>query len=232
MNVLITGASQGLGYAMAHYFAQQNWNVAICARNNQKIMELKNELETKYKINVFAKSVDLTNTNETQHFAVELLAQFNNIDVLINNAGSFVQGNITQNNLGELTHMIEANLYSAFNMTTALIPQFINQKKGHIFMLGSVAGLQAYHNGGSYSIAKHALHGYAANLRIELMQHQIKVTNIVPGATYTPSWDGSGVEKNRIMESNDIAKIIYAATQLSPQACPEQIVLRPQLGDL
>ena len=104
--------------------------------------------------------------------------------------------------------------------------------KGHIFNICSIASLQAYPNGGSYSISKYALLGFSANLRLELKDKGIKVTAVCPGATYTNSWKGSGVSEERIMEADDIAKMIYAATQLSPQAVVEDIVLRPQLGDL
>jgi short-subunit dehydrogenase len=108
----------------------------------------------------------------------------------------------------------------------------IKAKKGHIFNICSIASLQAYPQGGSYSISKYALLGFSTNLRLELKDKGIKVTAVCPGATYTNSWKGSGVPEDRIMEADDIAKMIYAATQLSPQAVVEDIVLRPQLGDL
>ncbi|HTL10732.1 MAG TPA: SDR family NAD(P)-dependent oxidoreductase, partial [Chitinophagaceae bacterium] len=82
------------------------------------------------------------------------------------------------------------------------------------------------------SISKFALLGFSKNLREELKPHQVKVTTVLPGAAYTDSWSGSGIDPARIMEAADIAKMIYAAAQLSPQACVEEIVLRPQLGDL
>jgi short-subunit dehydrogenase len=103
---------------------------------------------------------------------------------------------------------------------------------GHVFNICSIASLQAYTHGGSYSISKYALDGFSKNLREELKNKGIKVTCVYPGATYTNSWAGSGVEPSRIMESNDIAKMILAAAHLSPQAVVEVIVMRPLLGDL
>jgi len=108
----------------------------------------------------------------------------------------------------------------------------IKAGSGHIFNICSIASLQAYSFGGSYSISKYALEGFSKNLREELKDKGIKVTGVYPGATYTNSWAGSGVEPSRIMESNDIAKMIIAAAHLSPQAVVEDIVMRPQLGDL
>jgi short-subunit dehydrogenase len=103
---------------------------------------------------------------------------------------------------------------------------------GHIFNICSIASLAAYENGGAYSISKFALLGFSKNLRLELKDSGIKVTAVCPGAVFTNSWAGSGVDPKRIMDANDIAKMIYAATQLSAQAVVEDIVMRPQLGDL
>jgi NADP-dependent 3-hydroxy acid dehydrogenase YdfG len=98
--------------------------------------------------------------------------------------------------------------------------------------MSSIAGLKAYPGGGSYSISKFALRGFSMNLRDELKEHNIKVTTVYPGAAYTDSWASSGIRKDRFMEAGDIAKMIFASSQLSPQACVEDLVLRPQLGDI
>jgi len=124
------------------------------------------------------------------------------------------------------------NLYSAYHLTRTLLPAMIARKAGHIFNMCSVASLKAYPNGGAYSISKFALAGFSANLREEMKAFGIKVTTVYPGAAYTDSWAGSGVDPQRIMEAGDIADMILAAARLSPQATVEEIILRPQLGDL
>ena len=96
----------------------------------------------------------------------------------------------------------------------------------------SIASLQAYHNGGAYSISKFALYGFSKNLREEMKAYNIKVTSVLPGAALTDSWIDSGISADRIMEAGDIAKMILASSKLSPQACVEEIIMRPQLGDL
>jgi short-subunit dehydrogenase len=108
----------------------------------------------------------------------------------------------------------------------------MKQKKGHIFNLCSIASIAAYKNGGAYSISKFALYGFSKNLREELKAYNIKVTAVLPGAAYTDSWSGSGIDPKRIMEAKDVADMIWAASQLSPQACVEDILMRPQHGDL
>ena len=108
----------------------------------------------------------------------------------------------------------------------------MKRKAGHIFNMCSIASLHAYSNGGSYSISKYALMGFSKNLREEMKPFNIKVTAVYPGAVYTSSWEGSNVLPSRIMEVNDIAEMVYAASLLSPKACVEDIVIRPFLGDL
>ena len=108
----------------------------------------------------------------------------------------------------------------------------IAAKRGHIFTICSIASLHAYANGGSYSISKFALLGFSKNLREELKPYGIKVTAVCPGATMSASWDGFEVDPKRIMEADDVAKMVYAASQLSPMAVVEDIIMRPQFGDL
>ena len=108
----------------------------------------------------------------------------------------------------------------------------LRDRSGHIFTLCSIASLAAYPGGGSYSISKFALLGFTRNLRHELKTKGIKVTAVIPGAVYTDSWKDSGIEEGRIMEAEDIARLIFATSQLSPQAVVEELVIRPQLGDL
>jgi short-subunit dehydrogenase len=108
----------------------------------------------------------------------------------------------------------------------------MERKQGHIFNICSIASLKAYKYGGSYSITKYAMAGLSANLRDEMRKFGVKVTSVFPGAAYTASWDSSDVSPDRIMTANDIAEMIYTSANLSPQACVEEIVIRPQLGDL
>jgi NADP-dependent 3-hydroxy acid dehydrogenase YdfG len=183
-------------------------------------------------IHIKALPVDLSDKDQVVNFGKWILAQHSQIDVLVNNAGSFLPGNISEEEDGVFEEMMNVNLASAYHLTRVLLPKLIIQTKGHIFNICSIAALQAYPNGGSYSISKYAMKGFNDNLRFELKNYGIKVTGVYPGAVFTHSWEGSGISKQRIMEANDIADMIYAASDLSPQACVEEIVVRPQLGDL
>lgn len=233
MNVVITGASKGFGRAIAEKFASGGHHLYICSRNEPALFQTVDELMAKFpEIKVNAKAFDLSIKEQAMGFANWILEFEMPIDVLINNAGLFLPGSVHNEQQGFLEKMIEVNLYSAYHLTRVLIPKMVAQQSGHIFNMCSIASLQAYHNGGAYSISKFALAGFSKNLREEMKPYGVKVTTVYPGAAYTHSWSGSGVDPKRIMEASDIAEMIYAASQLSPQACVEEILLRPQLGDL
>ena len=150
----------------------------------------------------------------------------------MNNAGVFLPGALGEEAEGGLEQMINTNLYSAYHLTRAILPAMLPQKKGHIFNMCSIASKIAYPNGGSYSISKFALLGFSKVLREELKEEGIKVTAILPGATWSNSWAGVELPESRLMQANDIAIAVVAALKMSPSAVVEDIVIRPQLGYL
>ena len=231
-NIVITGGSKGMGKAMGEKFAAAKNNIFICSRNKKELSKTAGEINEKYAGSVEYFSADLSVKNEVLNFADWLLKKNIPIDVLINNAGSFVPGSVYNEPDGNLEKMMDVNLFSAYHLTRALLPNMMKNKSGHIFNISSIAALKAYNNGGSYSISKFAMMGFSINLREEMKPFNIKVTTVYPGAVYTSSWEGAGVLPERIMEVDDIANMIFAASCLSPQACVEDIVIRPLLGDL
>ena len=232
MNVIITGASKGIGLAITEQFATAGNTLFICSRNAKELYDTMERLQTKYpQCTIKAKVVDMRNKEEAKEFGVWSL-ESGIPDILVNNAGQFLPGSLHDEEEGRLEQMIEVNLYSAYHLTRTVLPAMISAKSGHIFNICSIASLHAYANGGSYSISKFALLGFSKNLREELKPHHIKVTAVCPGATMSSSWDGFAVDPQRIMEADDVARMIYTASQLSPMADVEDIVMRPQLGDL
>ena len=232
MNIVITGGSKGMGKAMAEKFAATKNNIFICSRSEEQLAETAKELKEKYESRVEYFPADLSKKDEVLRFAKWLSEKNVQTDILINNAGQFVPGSIYNEPEGNLDQMIDINLYSAYHLTRALLPQMMKNKSGHIFNICSIAALKAYDNGGSYSISKYALMGFSKNLREEMKPFNIKVTAVYPGAVYTSSWEGADIQPGRIMEVDDIANMVFAASFLSPQACVEDIVVRPLLGDL
>lgn len=233
MNAVITGASRGIGKATARIFALHGYNLYLTSKNEQTLLQTMEELKKDFpNVSIDGKAFDLGNKQQAQLFGEWVDSTADSIDVLVNNAGNFIQGNVSDEPDGALEEMIQVNLYSAYHLTRTVLPKMKRAQSGHIFTLCSIASLAAYPGGGAYSISKFALLGFTKNLRSELQPHGIKVTAVIPGAAYTDSWKGSGVSAQRLMEADDIARVIYHTTLLSPQAVVEEITIRPQLGDL
>ncbi len=232
MNIIITGASRGMGKAMAMRFAKDGNTLFLCARTESHLKDVKQEISENHPgatVHVFP--ADLTQKQAVLDFAKFCLTQ-GVPDILINNAGTYAPGNCYDEPEGTLEFMLDINLFSAYYLTRALIPEMMKNKCGHIFNFCSIASLKAYKGGGGYGISKFALHGFNLNLRDEMKPHGIKVTGIYPGAVLTDTWGDFDNSNKRIMEANDIVEMVYACTKLSPQAVVEEIIIRPQLGDL
>lgn len=227
MNIVITGASRGIGKAIAEKFLSENHIVLICSSNETKLAELKIQFPS-----IITFVCDVSKKNEVVAFADFVLQNFESIDVLINNAGVFLPGKVHDEEDGILEKTMQTNLYSAYYLTQKLVPSMIANRNGYIFNMCSVASIKAYPNGGSYSVSKFALLGFSKCLREELKEYNIKVTSILPGATLTDSWSGTDLPESRFSKSEDIADLIYSITQLSAFSVVEDLVIRPQLGDI
>lgn len=237
-NVVITGASKGIGYSIAAAFAGAGESLYLCARNEVTLYDAVTELQARYPHAIVkARPCDVSKKEAVHAFGEWIQDEVRQtdsgrIDILVNNAGVFTPGSIYNEADGLLETLIETNLYSAYYLTRQLVPQMIEAGEGHIFNMCSIASINAYKNGGSYSISKYALLGFSKNLREALKPHGVKVTAIFPGAVLTDSWGDFDNSTKRIMESGDIATMIVASAKLSQQAVVEDIVMRPLLGDL
>ena len=230
---IVTGASQGIGKAIAEKLLENGFSIAIGARSKDKLLALQSKWNERYPTaSILAIDADLSRQEDVSLFADSVLSTFPQIDMLVNNAGTYLPGLLASEPDGLLEKMITTNLYSAYRLTRKVLPAMKETGTGHIFNMCSVASLRAYANGGAYSISKYALLGFSDNLREELRGHNIKVTSICPGATYSPSWEGSGIDPQRIMEVGDIASSLWNAWTLSPQANVDTIIMRPVKGDL
>jgi len=230
--VLVTGASQGIGAAIALRFAQErNVRLAVVARNTGALKQVADDCR---QLGADARffQCDLTKEREVAQFAENLEADMGTPGVIVNNAGSFQPGSVESTSPTDFRHQIESNLLSAFYVTHAFLPTMVRRKSGHIFFLASVASIKGYPAGAAYCAAKHGLLGLARALREETREVGIRVTSVMPGATYTKSWAGTGLPENRFIPPEDVARTIVDAYHLSSRSVIEEILLRPQLGDL
>ena len=153
-------------------------------------------------------------------------------DVLINNAGVFQPGSLLETSLTSFKYQVDVNLTSAFMVTQGFLKSMIDKGKGTIFYMGSVASIKAYAGGAAYCTAKHGLLGLARSVREETRDKGIRVTILLPGATLTPSWDGIDLPEERFMPATDIAKAVRDIYLMSDRTVVEEVVLRPQEGDI
>ncbi|RYZ25056.1 MAG: SDR family oxidoreductase, partial [Sphingobacteriales bacterium] len=231
-NAVITGATHGIGKAVAERFLREGWAVAVCARNQTDLLQLEADWKSKFPdATNLCVQADLSKKEEVLSFAGRVLGAMTEIHVLVNNAGLFFPGKLAVEPEGHLETLMAVNVYSAYHLTRQLLPA-VKTTRGHIFNMCSVASLQAYENGGAYSITKYALQGFSDNLRQELMSDEVKVTSILPGATWSRSWSSSGIPEERLMKAEDVAEMIWAAHSLSARANVETIVMRPVAGDI
>jgi short-subunit dehydrogenase len=229
---VVTGGTKGIGRAIVDKFASQGFDIATCARSEGDLSKLSDDVQKQFGVKVHAFPADMSEKNQVNNFVASVLSLKRPVDVLINNAGYFIPGRVVDEPEGVLENMMNTNLYSAYRVTRGFAEHLKTKKTGHIFNICSIASLMAYPNGGSYTISKFALLGFSKVLREELKPFGIRVSSILPGATYTASWEGANLPEDRLMKAQDVADTVYAAYALSGRSVVEEILIRPMLGDL
>jgi short-subunit dehydrogenase len=230
---VITGATKGLGRSIASIFAQNGFDLCVCARTEADLDAMAQDWAQQFpeqKLHTFA--ADVSKKPEVLEFGAFIRDTWPKLDVLINNAGVFLPGKISEEQEGTLETQLETNLYSAYHLTRSILPLLTNEGHGHVFNMCSIASFMAYPNGGSYSISKFALLGFTKVLREEMKPKGVKVTAIMPGAAWSDSWQGADFPFERLMQASDVAKAIWGCYDMSDAAVVEELILRPQLGDL
>ncbi|MEZ5014311.1 MAG: SDR family oxidoreductase [Chitinophagales bacterium] len=233
MLAIITGATKGIGRACAFAFAKKGFDLALCARTQSDLDVLQKELHNTFpNVETHVRACDVSIKKQVQEFGNWCLTLSETMDVLINNAGIFLPGDIHDEPDGHFEQLMHTNLFSAYHLTRVIVPNMRAHKKGHIFNMCSVASINAYDAGGTYAITKFGLLGFSKNLRHELRFYNIRVTAVLAGATLTESWAGTELPESRFMQAEDVAKAIIAAYNLSAHTVVEEILLRPQEGDI
>ncbi|MEQ8242026.1 SDR family oxidoreductase [Fulvivirga sp.] len=229
---VITGGTKGIGKALIEKFADQQFDIITCSRNEEDLKRLSDDVSSKFGVSIHTFKVDMSKKAEVQGFADDIFKISSHVNVLINNAGLFIPGAAHEEEDGALEQMIDTNLYSAYHLTRGLIHGMKEKRAGHIFNMCSTASFVPYVNGGSYCISKFALLGMSKVLREEMKEHNVRVTSIMPGATLTASWEGVELPEERFMKPEDVADAVFNAYSMSDRTVIEEIVMRPQLGDI
>ncbi|WP_090994367.1 SDR family oxidoreductase [Pedobacter insulae] len=226
MNAVITGASKGIGRAIASILARNGYNLAICARNSSELKTFQNELQD-FGVTVFAQAIDCSKKEEVISFFNSVKAKMPTIDVLINNVGTFIPGNFLdeEDEVFEIQQQLNVNV--AYYMSKNFGKMMRDARSGHIFNVCSVASRQTVENAGSYSVTKTAMLSLNNVLRKELAQFNVKVTAILPGSTLTASWEGTTIAAETFVQPEDIANSVYSILSLSSGVNVDEIVLTP-----
>lgn len=217
--ILITGATSGIGKSTAVKFASNGYRIIITGRRKNILETFKNELEEKYKVEVLALNFDVRVLSEVNLAIKSLPVGWSNIDILLNNAGlASGLGTIQDGNIEDWEKMIDTNIKGLLYVTKAVSPLLIAQNKGHIINIGSIAGKEVYANGNVYCATKHAVDALTKAMRIDMLAHNIKVSQIAPGAAETE------FSLVRFHGDADKAKAVYNGfTPLSPDDIADAI---------
>lgn len=222
--VLITGASSGIGEACAHAFAETGAKIILCARRKNRLDTLSEKLHQSYKTNSVVLEMDIRNQSEVIQALSSLPAEWQPIDVLVNNAGLALSSDPIQKSLVEnWENMIDTNIKGLLYVTHQILPGMIERNAGHIINIGSIAGQECYSNGNVYCATKHAVRAISKSLRIDLLGSPIRVTEIAPGAVETEFSEVRWQDKQKAeafyqsfqaLQAQDIADAaLYCATR-------------------
>ena len=183
---LITGATSGIGEALAYLMAKQGYNLIITGRREAKLLSLSDELINEFNINTLPLSFDVRDLEEVNDLLGNLPREWCDIDVLVNNAGLAVGLNtIDKGVIDDWERMIDTNVKGLLYVSRIISPLMIENKKGHIINICSIAGKEVYPNGNVYCASKHAVDALTKAMRIDLVNHNIRVSQICPGAVET-----------------------------------------------
>jgi len=230
--VWITGANSGIGKSITHEFSKNNIFSIASARREDALKRMKKE-STENSSNIEVFPLDVSNTNEITEVTKKVLNKYD-VDCLINNAGVTSFASVQDTSIEDVNNIIQTNLVGAIAVIQNLIPHFEKRGGGIIINILSVAAKTIFQNSSVYSASKAGLLAYSNVLREEVRKHNVKVVNILPGATRTPIWSSEMLSEyaNRMMSPEDIAKFIYQIYTIDYNLVPEEITLRPMKGDL
>jgi 3-hydroxy acid dehydrogenase/malonic semialdehyde reductase len=233
--ILITGASSGLGKATAEKFAAEGWNLILTARRKEKLAVVVNDIEKKYGVKTLSMIFDVQDKKAVFEHLENLPKEWQAINVLLNNAGlALGRDPFEEANLEDWETMIDTNLKGLLYASKAVLP-FIIAQKGHIINIGSTAGKEVYKDGNVYCATKHAVDAISKAQRIDLLQHQVKVTAIHPGAVETDfsivRFKGDTTKADAVyagytpLKAEDIADTIWYVANTPEHVCINDLVI-------
>ena len=235
--IMITGATAGFGRATAKKFAQNGYDVIITGRRKERLNDLEKEL-SKYKVRVLSLNFDVRKNSEVVDVINNLPEEWKKIDILVNNAGLAAgMDHVNEGNTDDWDRMIDTNVKGLLYVTRAVSPLMVSRNRGYIFNIGSIAGKYAYEKGNVYCATKSAVDSLTRSMRIDLLKHNIRVTQIAPGMAETEfslvRFHGDEERANAVykgidaLSADDIADAIFYCASLPAHVCINDLVITP-----
>ena len=235
--IMITGATAGFGRAIADKFAQNGYNIIITGRRKERLDEVEKEL-AQYNVKVLALNFDVRKRFEVEDAVAGLPDEWKKIDILVNNAGLAVGlAHIDQGIIDDWDRMVDTNVKGLLYVTRAVAPLMVARETGYIFNIGSIAGKGVYENGNVYCATKSAVDSLTRAMRIDLLKHNIRVTQIAPGMAETEfslvrfkgdkERAGSVYKGFKALSAQDIADVIFYCATLPEHICINDLVITP-----
>jgi len=232
-NALITGATKGIGRAVSIAFAKQGINLSICSRNEQELLDFATELlQLNPLIKVFTILADCSKRDDVKKFAEFTEKNMGFVDIIVNNVGMYKHVSILNDSDDSFQKQIDINLMPAYELYRFFGKQMVSVGKGHIFNICSVAAINPIAVAGMYSVTKYALLGLNKVMRLEMQEHGVKVTAVIPGSTLTDSWKGVEVDKNTMVLPEDVASAITNILGMSAGANVDEVIIKPAPGQI
>jgi short-subunit dehydrogenase len=232
-NVIITGATKGMGRAIAIAFAKQGLNLAVCSRNNEELLLLQDDIKKiNPNIRVIARQTDCSLKEEVLAFAGLAEQELGFISVIVNNVGIYEPSSILDDEENTFDKMISLNLMPTYQLYRYFGKTMMASNRGHIFTICSIAAINPVVEAGMYSVTKSALRALTNIMRLEMQDNGVKVTTLLPGSTLTDSWKGTDIAADKFVLPDDIASAIINAYTMSAGANVDEIVIKPVSGQV
>jgi NADP-dependent 3-hydroxy acid dehydrogenase YdfG len=231
--VWITGASTGIGFELAKSFAKAGYTIIATGRRKSRLVSLVSEIKFAGH-EAYAFVCDVTSERSVLSTRKKILEKCKTIDVLVNNAGVTVYKSFLETKTFDYDYVVDTNLRGCFIASKAVLPVMIKKKRGHIINIVSVASNTVFTDSAVYSASKAGVAAMASVLRAEVRRYNIKVSNILPGATDTPMWSTSSRQKynKRMMSPREVAEIVLQVANQPQKVVIEDVIIRPIKGDL
>ncbi|HLR51519.1 MAG TPA: SDR family oxidoreductase [Candidatus Avamphibacillus sp.] len=211
---IVTGASSGIGAAIAKELAAEGVNVVLAARTEEKLNDVKKAIEEQGIGKVLAVQADVSSKEEVTNMVAKAVEQFGEVDILVNNAGQMLTGTVQSGKVEEWEHMIDVNIKGVLYGIDAVLSSMVERSTGHIVNIASVSGHEVTKTSTVYSATKHAVRVISTGLEKELARTGVRVTNISPGMVATRLSSNNTWNGRKKLEAADIAKaVVYAVTQ-------------------